>query len=361
MTDQKVGIYAILHFAVDFCCALFMFRLSAITEYFYIYFLIYNFCAFALQMPIGLLADKWNHNSIVAGTGCFLTGGTALATTFLLTESKAVGIYPVAVILVGVGNCIFHIGGGIEILNEGGRKLSPLGIFVSPGAVGIYLGTILGKNDAFGSSAPFLLLIMGGILLLWWYKKKENGFRSKNVSLNGAWAFSGKIMVVALLSFFTVVVLRSHLGMIFTFPWKLQQAGAVLALVAVVTGKAAGGFLADKAGIGKAILLSMPIAILCFVFADKMLFGVLGLFFFNMSMPMTLYLASVVLDRCKGFAFGLLTFAIFVGFLPAYFGYRQCTETVLAGIGVISLALLFVGWLLIRQSEYCITSGKDGR
>ncbi len=361
MTGQKVGIYAVLHFLVDFCCALFMYRLATITEYFYIYFLIYNFCAFALQMPVGLLADKWNYNSIVAGAGCFLTGITALAATFLLAESNVMWMYPVAVILAGIGNCLFHVGGGIEILNESGKKLSPLGIFVSPGAIGIYLGTMLGKKDTYVSSVPFLMLILGGILLLWWHQGREKEFRSQNVSLKGEWAFDGKIMLVSLLSFFVVVVLRSHLGMIFSFPWKMQQIGAVLALVAVVGGKVAGGFLADKTGIGNAILLSMSTAILCFGFAGNMVLGVLGLFFFNMSMPITLYLAAMVLNRCKGFAFGVLTFAIFVGFLPAYFGYRKCTEVILVVVGAASLLFLSAGWWMIQKKEQDFTFGKDRR
>ena len=361
MTGQKIGIYSVLHFTIDFGCALFMFRLATVTEYFYIHFLIYNFCAFALQMPVGLLADKWNYNSIVAGAGCVLTGGTAFVSMMLINGSIGAWIYPIAVVLVGTGNCLFHVGGGIEVLNEGGSKLSPLGIFVSPGAVGIYLGTILGKGDAFRSEIVFWVLILGGVLLLCWYQVKEKGFRSENVLLNGEWKYSGKVMVVTLLCFFIVVVLRSHLGMIFTFPWKGRLAGAVWALAAVVTGKAAGGFLADKIGVGKAILFSMPMAMICFVFAENMLFGVLGLFFFNMSMPMTLYLAAAVLNRCKGFAFGLLTFAIFIGFLPAYFGYRQCTEAVVVTMGAVSLLFLATGWWLVKRNESCFVSGKDGK
>ena len=82
-----------------------------------------------------------------------------------------------------------------------------------------------------------------------------------------------------------------------------------------------------------------------------MIFGVMGLFFFNMTMPITLYLAADILERYRGFAFGILTFAIFIGYLPAYFGYRTCTPALFAGIGFCSLILLEAGYGLMRKKH----------
>lgn len=359
MISPKISIYSILHFAVDFCCAFFMFRLSFYVKDFYSCFLFYNFCAFALQMPIGLLADKWNRNSIVAVCGCMLTGIVAFLELFFISRYGINSSYITAVILVGIGNGLFHVGGGIEALNEGKVRLSPLGVFVSPGAVGIYLGTILGKSNELWYGIPFLILILGGGFMLWWSERSYGGFCSENVPLTVKWRYNKTVMLTALLCFFVVVVLRSHLGMIFTFPWKKMQAGAVLGLFAVVLGKTAGGILADKIGLKKAIIVSMLLATGCFCFAGNIFFGVAGLFFFNMSMPMTLYLAAEILNRCRGFAFGLLTFAIFIGFLPAYFGYRQCTEALLVIYSLLSFCLLFGGWWLMDKRKQTKERRKD--
>ena len=44
------------------------------------------------------------------------------------------------------------------------------------------------------------------------------------------------------------------------------------------------------------------------------------MFLFNMTMPVTLWAAAKLLPGGRGFAFGMLTFALFLGFLPAYLG-----------------------------------------
>lgn len=49
--------YSILHLLVDGVCALAMFGSFLLEEEGYFLMLIYNFCAFALQMPLGILLD----------------------------------------------------------------------------------------------------------------------------------------------------------------------------------------------------------------------------------------------------------------------------------------------------------------
>lgn len=66
MDLRKLGVYSFTHMLVDFSCAFLIFFTLKLTEYFAVFVLIYNFCAFAMQMPLGILADRWNHNSIVA-------------------------------------------------------------------------------------------------------------------------------------------------------------------------------------------------------------------------------------------------------------------------------------------------------
>lgn len=75
------SVYSIAHFAVDFGCALLVFGLltgspnmvtslnAANTA---VLFLIYNFSAFAMQMPIGLITDHLNRNCLVAACGVLL-------------------------------------------------------------------------------------------------------------------------------------------------------------------------------------------------------------------------------------------------------------------------------------------------
>ena len=344
-------IYGTLHFFVDFCCAFFLLGMLSESENLYFYFWIYNFCAFALQMPFGLLADRWKRNNLVAAAGCLLTATIPLI--YGLTGMRhGFGAEMGAVVLTGLGNCLFHVGGGIEILEKGKGKLSPLGIFVSPGAIGIFLGSLFGKADVVPYAFPYFILLGGTGLLLYRSKEMYGGVSGGNKpSAIEPMTFPGKSCLIALLCFFFVVVLRSHFGMVYSFPWKKEIAGGILGLMGVVSGKAWGGILADKFGMQKTMLFSMVFSMLCFCFSGHMIFGVLGLFFFNMTMPITLYLAADILERYRGFAFGILTFAIFIGYLPAYFGYRASTPALFAGIGFCSLILLEAGYGLMRKKH----------
>ena len=60
-------LYCAGHFLVDLTCAYLMITLAASAgESRWLCLLLYNFCAFALQMPAGLCADRLDRNAAVA-------------------------------------------------------------------------------------------------------------------------------------------------------------------------------------------------------------------------------------------------------------------------------------------------------
>jgi FSR family fosmidomycin resistance protein-like MFS transporter len=64
-----------------------------------------------------------------------------------------------------------------------------------------------------------------------------------------------------------------------------------------------------------------------------------------MTMPITLWAVARILPGVKGFSFGLLTFGLFLGFMPVYFGLNPIIHTSLgfAMASLISLGLLLAG------------------
>ena len=81
--------------------------------------------------------------------------------------------------------------------------------------------------------------------------------------------------------------------------------------------------------------------------------GVAALFLFNMTMPVTLWAMVQLLPGAKGFSFGLLTFGLFIGFIPVYLG---CPPVLGLGAGYAiaaagSLVLLTVGLGLVRSHK----------
>lgn len=300
----RLSVYSMAHFLVDLCCALLVFRIVPHFSDSALLYLIYNYCAFALQMPIGLLCDHLNKNAMIAALGCGLVG-----VSFALHAAPLA-----AVILAGLGNACFHVGGGIDVMNDSPEKAASLGVYVSPGALGLFFGTQLGKGDfslVYGAGMMAASLI--GILLA----AHRTGVlrRSHNAPLSFA-ALRRFDAIVPAICLFIVVVIRSFAGTTMAFDWKSVGHWGLIATLAVVLGKTAGGFVMDKLGARLTALLSLDTAAVLFFLAAAPLTGVIAIFLFNMTMPVTLSCLARRTPGCKGFSFGLLTFALFLGFVP---------------------------------------------
>ena len=322
-----LALYSLAHFWVDLSCALLAFRSLSASPDFALCLLLYNFCAFALQMPLGLLADRLDRNGAVAAAGCALV---ALA--------YAVPLPLAAAVTAGVGNALFHLGGGIDTLNTGLDRSAALGIFVSPGAVGLFLGTLWGRGDAVSLWAgPVGLLLLAGAIL-WLCRRTFGSLRSGNAPVEAEPAGGSWLPLVPL---FLVVVLRSWMGLGQSFPWK--AAWGLPLVLALALGKAAGGFLMDAVGPRRAAGWSLGLSAALYLLSGAPLPGLLAVFLFNMTMPMTLWAAAQLLPGAKGFGFGLLTFALFVGYLPVYLGWPAVFGNVwaCAAAAAVSLALLW--------------------
>ncbi len=327
-------VYSIAHFVVDFACAFLMFSMLRGSQNWYIGLLIYNFCAFALQMPMGLIADRLNHNAICAAVGCGL-----VALAFPLGAMTIP-----AAILAGVGNGMFHIGGGIEVLNAGKEKPTLLGIFVSPGALGIYLGTLLGKQKALPAIVAIIGLIVMMLLILILQYIASKSFRSDNAALD-LLSLKAPWVLAAVTSLLMVVILRSYIGMTSSFAWRSNTFWAFLYVGAVVLGKLLGGILALPLGIKRTCILSLGLAAVLFLFSDIPVLGIAAVFFFNMTMPLTLWGVARLLAGCKGFSFGLLTFGLFLGFVPSYLELKPLFSPTIGfcAASMISLVILMFG------------------
>lgn len=119
-----IGLATAAHLIVDMCCAclisMLLFtdtecrntcKLHIALQNPALYLLLYNFCAFALQMPIGYLTDRFckDRTETVAAFGCLL-----VASSFLF--SKIFALHSVAFIAAGTGNALFHIGADVNLL-----------------------------------------------------------------------------------------------------------------------------------------------------------------------------------------------------------------------------------------------------
>lgn len=337
------AVYSLAHFFVDMCCAFLMMRFA--REGYGESFLLYNFCAFALQMPIGIILDKFGGGHRAAAAGCGLI--------FLSYFAALGGLFSSAAVCAGVGNALFHAGGGVYVLDKYDSS-GALGIFVSPGAIGLYLGTIAGKGDGLSYIFPMLIMLFWTAFIF----ASPYIFRSDNkkgAAAENFFSFKASAPVItAAMLFFAVVVIRSIGGFALSFAWKITPMTAFAAVLVTAGGKALGGFASDFFGKEKAAAVSMPGAALLYLFSDNIICGLMAILLFNMSMPMTLSAAADIFKGGRGFSFGLLTFALFLGYVPSYAakGGMQIGKGTMTILCIISAAMLLAGFALQRRAVH---------
>lgn len=336
MNKKIVGIYSIIHFIVDLSCAILVTNLvtqkMGSNSNLFIAIIMYNFFAFAMQLPIGIIADKLNKNAICSAIGCLLV---ALAFGF-----SNLGF--ICCTIAGLGNAMFHVGGGIDVLNISEKKASLSGIFVSTGAMGIFLGSQsleVGFNKFY---LVILILIISALSLIWLYSQIKDKVKNAQVILPKL-NLNAQISILCLM---LTVCIRSYVGLIVNFEWKSSYILALISVIAVVLGKMLGGIIGDKIGFKKISVISLATSAVLFIFAFNSPFcGILALILFNMTMPITLTALSNILDNNKGMAFGLLTFSLFVGSVPKFWGIGSAVFTPIGlfFITAISLIVLYIG------------------
>ena len=344
----KLAVYSMAHFCVDFACGCLCSNKYWISPDGMLAVILYNFFAFACQMPIGILADKWNRNALVSTYGCLIVALGAVIAAIDLQFVLA------AAVVAGIGNAMFHMGGGIDVLNASGSKSGPLGIFVSPGALGLFLGIAYGLTQGFVTLLPIGMMLVCAGVIAGCQKRWEHTFTSRNVPLSFRISSgTGKLLTIgAIASLFIVVTLRSYVGLSQSFEWKSQWHWGAFLIAALVLGKALGGILSDKFGMHKTACITLTHAALLYAFSgNHPIAGVLAVFCFNMTMPMTLWALSQIFAQAKGFAFGTLTCALFMGFMgtilfkPIALSYGWCgmIASILSGI------LLLIGLSAVRK------------
>ena len=145
------------------------------------------------------------------------------------------------------------------------------------------------------------------------------------------------------------MVLRSLTGLAVRFPWKTGIPLSVLAVLLLAGGKTAGGFLGASIGYRRTIAVTLAAAAVCYFLGNHTITGLAAIFLFNMTMPVTLYLLARKMPDLPGTAFGILTMALFIGFLPVYFNRISGVSPAALGTcsALISLALLL--WITGEQ------------
>ena len=314
---KSMSIYSICHFIVDFVSCIFV--LGVAPNFCYdengvflenIYFLeviIYNFFAFAFQVPMGFLMDKFKVYKYVGILGFCLIGicyALGFGNPILLSS------------IVGIGNGLFHLEGGVNAFNNSKGKAFLNGFFVAPGAMGIFLGTCFYGTLA-STYLPLILVAMAIILLIFVQKDDVNYVLEEQKAIeqkHNPFSIHDILSITFLIG--VSIVVRSIGGSAIQYGWKTGFVIGILYTVLVVLGKMFGGFIADRMGLKKTLVVALSAACISLLLGfNYPFFGYFGIFLFNVPMAITLLLLEKCNTQYLATMVGSNTLFLFIGYL----------------------------------------------
>jgi FSR family fosmidomycin resistance protein-like MFS transporter len=320
-----------IHAVIDASTIMVVFSATVVHRFspFQIAFMIgsYDLLAFAGQGILGFGVDKLRLYKSTILLGIALT---AISVVLMLSHPFT------AMVVAGLGNALFHVGAGAISLNTTPGRATDPGIFVAPGALGLGLGLWLGKS---GNTLlwPFLLALAlsFAIAIKSTLPVVEVSSKPKLFSVRGAKA----VLLLLLVS----ISIRAFVGFAGTYESpKLPMISFGLAFAAFA-GKALGGIISDQLGwirtsVG-ALLISAPF--IAFGNSNGSII-IVGMFFFQMTMPVTLTAVHALMPTRPAFSFGLCSTALIVGSFVSFYEPWVVYYNSYTLLGLISLSAISI-------------------
>ena len=308
---------AIAHFLVDGVCVSAVLGFGAEGMTLSNAVVLYNTLAFSTQCAVGLFLDRINAkgrmpavrlSGLLECLGMALVAAGALVCPLLKAADPVLALFAM-VTVVGLGNSLFHVAGGIVTLEKSGGKAAPLGVFVAPGAFGVTLGTLYPGVAVWLAAVLAAFAVLGAVLY-----RKEARVRKAGSPAGGPFPMAPAVLLTA------AVAVRAIGGSAAAFTWKDTAADALILTLFVFLGKALGGFLCDRIGAKASALASIiPAAVLTAYFGHSMGLSLAGQLLINLTMPVTLWLLHRLMPKDPGLAFGLAASALWPGTIIGMF------------------------------------------
>ena len=337
-----IYLLAVLHALVDAACAAKLYSAAGNLSLLQIstWFLLYNLLAFSTQGIIGGVLDAVVQRQTRFSAQVFrkihgrpnLYVVFAVAGAFIVALGAAIPFpLPVGVCLIGLGNSLFHAGGGGYTLSVSEGMASGIGLFVGPGSLGLVLGILFPQMRLLF----VLALIIAGIAAAVMITIRENTrrqnninipedistdpfflFRAGGISIQKQVMFSPWVRILVAGMLCLAVAFRAFGGSFPSYPWKTGTAMILTAALFVMAGKIAGGFAYDLFGASKTIVVSSCLAaVIITLFSGNAPASLAGITALNIAMPVTLALLYRTLSRYPAFSFGLAASVLFPGSL----------------------------------------------
>lgn len=282
--------------------------------------LVYNVLAFGAQPLAGLLADRYRLSRM------FVYGGVLCAVAALMVFN----ISPwTAMVLSGIGSSVFHVGGGALAISADDKSSRYIGMFSSPGVLGLALGGYISWLGLFPVSELIILFLLSAALSGLLKSEKNHAPDERQSFIPDK---HDMIMIAVLLA----IAFRSAVWNIFQYISAGEIAVLIPLAISAASGKMAGGFLADWLGKRLWLYVSLILAVVLLTLHEHSKFFLFaGAFFLQASSPAAIRVLAAGMPGRAGLtasiAFGL---ALAAGALPHY---MRMTESIIANWYIIPL------------------------
>ena len=261
-----------------------------------------------------------------------------------------------AVLFLGAGNALFHVGAGAGVYALCEGKAAPSGMFVAPGAVGLFVGGTLGATSWVSPYYATIALCLAAWGLLnipsidfQLPVEQDHATRRPKVSYIG----------VVLLLLLLVVASRSFIGFSLPVPWKGMAGAPLVLLVMAFAGKSLGGYLADRIGwatFGSTMLLAVSMTLV--FHQHSFTAACLSLFCVQATTGITLVATQSMFPNYPAFSFGLPCIALLAGGYP----YLKTHPVALTDpswtivVGLCATAAIMVALIMYKRKELIYAS-----
>ncbi len=312
-----------MHLMVDaICvCCLYLMAITFSVPYLAAVFVTYNITAFLTQPLTGMYIDKVgnSHWPVITAVAmlCLGSGLVFFVNGSPVLQNSPVAVFGVAVI-IGIGNSLFHVWGGKQTVLKDGNDPRALGVFVSTGAFGLAIAYVF-----FSWRTLIILLITIAMATMAYIaldkQKKTCGLESsqeEDSDTANPVSMTTAMIALAIIAIALFVFIRSFVGEWFT--GSIIRTNKLILLIGftAMAGKMAGGWMMKHGGLIPSFCVMIIGTILCLAFKGQgNAVCLAGLFMINCTMPVTLYLANVVLKGREALAFGILAAALMPGYI----------------------------------------------
>ena len=339
ITATKFGfLYCFAHFSVETACFYYLYNNLNIGNTWWIIALLYDALAFLPQNIMGIIADKFPKI-------CYGAIGFIMVLASLIFPFSWFGLVSIA-----LGNALIHIDGAEKTLINSNGKIAPNAIFVGGGSFGVILGRLLGVNSKLFVLIPIFLVLISIVLLLIFTSTKFFAPELKNneVQIDSTPSVVSEKISQRLLTLIIifVVAVRGYLAYSIPTGWSVNTFHLIILYSYMGLGKMFGGIVVDKLGYKPATIISILGALPFLLLGNNLpLISLTGVFLYSMSMPITIGMAYSKFKNSPGFAFGITTIGLFIGFCPEFFfsvNTLIAQQIVVSVLSIIVFILIFI-------------------